>query len=102
MGTGKMAIVLPLLAAPLMGAPAFIALNVAIIMCALLAALMALCANIDMYATRGSLALIAGWLMLESASHGAWIPALLALLAYGGAITYGRMLSPPYEHFHAL
>lgn len=97
-----LAVVLPLLIAPFMGAPSFVALDVAIMASCLLAALMALAPNAHFGPARGPFALIAGWLILEAAAHGAWVPALLSVLAYGGAIAYGLTRPPRYEPFHAL
>lgn len=100
---GSMLIVwLPLLAAPFMGAPSYIALDIAIMASCLLAASMALLSSTSFASARGPLALITGWLILETAAHGAWVPALLSILPYGGAIAYGLLRPPPYEPFHAL
>jgi hypothetical protein len=86
---GYLLALLPLIAAPLMGAPSFIALDVAIIASCLLAGAMALPPYSPMAAARAPLGLILGWLILAAALGGAWLPALVSALAYAGSIAYG-------------
>ncbi|MDX2094947.1 MAG: hypothetical protein SFW64_03305 [Alphaproteobacteria bacterium] len=88
---GFLLVLLPLLLTPLVfGAPAFVALDSALVASSLLAALMAASGNMAVAALRAPLALITGWLMLAAATHGAWAGALLSLLIYGALVVYGH------------
>lgn len=99
---GTIAALLPLLAAPFMGAPSYIALDVALIASGLLAALMVLPSSTALAALRAPFALIAGWLIIESAVAGAWVPAVLSVAAYGATIAYGLMRNHEQTEIYAL
>ncbi len=86
---GLLLTLLPLLAAPWLGAPSFLALDVALIGSALLGALMACGGAASLGLARAPFGLLCGWLMLVAVSHGAWVPAAISLLVYAACIAYG-------------
>jgi hypothetical protein len=81
-----LAAALPLVAAPLFGAPSYLALDVLILASVLMGANMASAGNASVAIARQPFGLILGWLAIAAAVHGAWIPAVLTLLIYGGSI----------------
>jgi hypothetical protein len=88
---GMVLALLPLVAAPLLGAPSYIALDVAIVFSALLAGVMVVEPQAHFTQARSPLALVVGWLMLEALTHGALLPVALSLLAYAATTVYGLM-----------
>ena len=94
-GTGLLLSLLPLIAAPLMGAPSYIALDIALVASGLLAAQMSAVEGAQLRLARQPLVLILGWLMVEAALHGAWVPTMVSLLVYGAFVAYA--LSTPHD-----
>jgi hypothetical protein len=88
-----LAVAAPLLAAPFFGAPSYIALDILILASALLGANMASYGIASIAIARQPIGLLLGWLMVEAATHGAWIPAAISLCIYGSAI--GLQLARP-------
>lgn len=91
---------LPLLVAPLLGAPSYVAIDVALIASALLGAAYATKIRGSIGLARQPFALILGWLVLETAARGAWIAAALSLLLYAGAFAYA-LVHEPSDEAHA-
>jgi hypothetical protein len=92
---GMLACLMPLITAPLMGAPSFIAVDIVIIASSILGASILIKATSPNIAlVRQFMALIIGWLIVTSATHGAWIPAMISLLMYGGSIAYTMARNP--------
>jgi hypothetical protein len=85
--SGMLACLLPLIAAPLLGAPSFIAVDIVIIASSILGASMLMKEN-SIATARQPMALITGWLIVTAAAHGAWLAASISLLVYGGTIAY--------------
>ena len=85
--TGMLICLLPLIAASLLGAPSFIAVDIVIIASAILGASILMKEN-SIAIARQPIALITGWLIVTAAAHGAWLPASISLLVYGGTIAY--------------
>ena len=77
---------LPLIAAPLFGAPSYIAIDVLLLASILMGANMVMTSTASIIIVRQPCSLILGWLAVESATQGAWIPAALSLLVYGGGV----------------
>lgn len=86
-----LAAIIPLIAAPLLGAPTSIAVDSALILSALLGALLANLPNPVLGVARAPFAYLLGWLMLQAALHGAWPAASISALAWGGAIAYATL-----------
>lgn len=104
-GTASMAslgALLPLLIAPFLHAPAYVALDVALMASGLLAGLMTLPHRLPIAAARAPLALITGWLLLTAAFAGAWLPALLSALIFTGTVAYGLLHGPTTTEHYAL
>lgn len=83
------AALVPLLAAPFLSAPAYIALDAAILIASLLGVLTATRFRARL-ATVTPFLLIFIWLIAIAVLHGAFIPAIISLLVYGAFITYER------------
>ena len=81
-----LATALPLVAAPLFGAPSYIALDVLIFASVLMGANMTMPASASITIANQPAGLLLGWLTIEAATQGAWIPAVISLLIYGGSI----------------
>lgn len=81
-----LAAALPLLAAPFFGAPSYIAIDILILAGVLLGANMAAVGSASAGIARQPFGLLLGWLAVNAATHGAWIPAVISLLVYGGAL----------------
>lgn len=96
---GLLACSLPLLAAPFLGAPSFVALDVALVASALLGVVMVKDAG-NVALARAPLALILGWMLLVALAHGAAMAAAVSALAYGAFLAYGlnhsRNQAAPY------
>lgn len=97
-----LAALLPLLAAPFLHAPAYVALDVALVASGLLAGLMTLSHALPFAAARAPLALITGWLVLTAAFAGAWVPALLSALMFTGMLAYSFLRSLAATEHYAL
>lgn len=82
---------LPLGAAPLIGGPNHLPLDVALIACAFLPIA---ARTHSAAAIRHPLMFLCGWLMLSAVLHGAWIPAALSLLASFAAVAYSLSQDP--------
>ena len=91
--------VLPLIAAPFLGAPPYIALDSGLIIAALLGMLMAAPAHANLGLARPAYALILGWLMVQALAHGVWIPAVISLLVYVTAIAYVLSHEPKERNY---
>lgn len=98
----SLAALLPLLVAPFLHAPAYIALDIALIASGLLAGVMTLSHTLPFAAARAPLALITGWLIFTAAFAGAWVPALLSGLIFTGTIAYGFLREPTATGHYAL
>jgi hypothetical protein len=88
---GFIAACVPLAAAPLFFAPSSIALDSALILCALLGTLVAGRATDTLGGARMPLAYLLGWLMIEAALRGAWPCAVISILAWAAAIAYATL-----------
>ena len=87
---------LPLIASPfIFQTPSHVGLDAALIAAGLVGLLAAFRPGDVLGMARAPLALLLGWLMLEAASHGAWIAAIVSLLAWGGAIAYATQQNQP-------
>lgn len=88
-GSGALlACLAPLMAAPLLGAPSYLAIDAAIFAAALLGGIMAAGNDARLGLARAPMAFVLGWLIVQAGVHGAWMAAVASLLVYGGAIAY--------------
>jgi len=87
---------LPLVAASFaFHASSHIALDAGLMIAGLVGLTAAYCSGDLLGLGRAPLTLLLGWLMLSAATQGAWIPALVSLLAWGGAIAYATQQNQP-------
>ena len=87
---------IPLMASPFVfHAPSHIALDAGLISAGLLGLLAAYRSNDLLGVARAPLTLLLGWLLLEAASHGAWVASIVSLLAWCGAIAYATQQNQP-------
>lgn len=96
--SGLLLTLLPLLAAPFLGAHSSVALDVGLIASAILGAAMATGAHATMGLARLPLALITGWLMIEASAGTGFIAAAVSLLVYAGVITFGLTKEDEASH----
>ncbi len=96
----SLAILVPLLIAPLMGMASFVALDVAILISCLMGSFMVTGAHRSYAVATRPFMLITAWLILAAFAHGAWIAGLISLLAYGAALAYGLSQKSTHLGWH--